>query len=179
LYAADEVQRWFAALELSPAERRDILGRTHWLLRTFGDIRVETLMVPTDPPDGRVLDRMLNRRTRTEAGFVAGFTSVAGAPALIFGRRYFWNVPSLQAPDIAAEAVAMFPAGRRPIGEVSLWSTYGLDAVTSVIAGVGWFSHGPSVDVAVGTDIRIGQIRVRPTWRLRDGGFNARVTTTF
>ena len=59
LYPGDDLQRWFGAFELSPDARREILGQTPLLFRTFGDIRVEKLMVPTDPPDGRVLNAML------------------------------------------------------------------------------------------------------------------------
>ena len=135
-------------------------------------------MVPTDPADGRVLDAMVGRRT-ADAGFVAGFKSVARAPALIVGRRYFWAVPSRHAPDIAAEAVAVFPSGRRRMVEATVWGSYSVDAITNVLVGAGWFSEGQAVDVLAGVDLRIGRFRVRPVWRLRQGALDSRVTTTF
>jgi hypothetical protein len=178
LYPVDDLQRWFGGLGLTGRDRQDVLGRTSWLYRTFGDVRIEKLMVPTDPADGRVLDAMLGRRT-ADAGFVAGFKSVAHAPALIIGRRYFWAVPSRHAPDIAAEAVAMFPSGRRRTAEATVWGSYSVDAITNMLVGVGWFSEGQPLDVLAGVDLRIGRFRVRPVWRLRQGALDSRVTTTF
>src|SRR5262245_10046526 len=58
-----------------PTDRRNIIGDTPWLTRAFGDVRVEQLMFPTDPPDGRMLDPMLRRRSRTHAGYVLGWTT--------------------------------------------------------------------------------------------------------
>lgn len=179
LYPAEDLQRWFDGFQLSQRDHREIVGRSSWVVRTFGDIRLEELMVPTDPPDGRILDAMLHRRARTEAGFVGGFTTVAHAPAVIVGRRYFWDVQSRHAPDVAAEAVALFPIGRRRVIETSLWGSYSVDAITNMLLGVGWFSESQAFDVVAGTDLRIGRFRVRPTWRLREGLFSSRVTTTF
>jgi hypothetical protein len=179
LHPADELQRWFGGLQLSRRELREIVGTTHWVMRTFGDVRVETLMVPTDPPDGRMLDRMLQRRTKTEAGFLMGFTTAAHAPAPVIGRRYFWDVPSRHVPDVAAEAVWLFPKGRRPAVEATLWSSYNVDAITNVLIGVGWFSRGRGADVITGTDLRIGRFRVRPSWRFGQHVYNTRVTTSF
>ena len=178
LYPVDDLQRWFRALELTGRDRQDVVGRTSWLIRTFGDVRIEKLMVPTDPADGRVLDAMIGRRT-ADAGFVAGFKSVARAPALIVGRRYFWAVPSRHAPDVAAEAVAVFPSGRRRMAEATVWGSYSVDAITNMLVGAGWFSEGQALDVLAGVDLRIGRFRVRPVWRLREGAFDSRVTTTF
>jgi beta-glucosidase len=56
LYPADHLQSWFQGFELSPRDRYAVLGRSPWLVRTFGDVRLENLMVPPDPPDGSVLD---------------------------------------------------------------------------------------------------------------------------
>ena len=67
LYPANDLQSWFRALELTDRDRHDVLGRTSWLYRTFGDVEIENLMVPTDPPDGRVLDAMMGRRRPTQA----------------------------------------------------------------------------------------------------------------
>ena len=136
-------------------------------------------MVPLDPPDGRALDDMRNRRTKAEAGFVAGFTSVRKRPALIFGRRAFWDVRSRRAPDIAAEALALFPNGGRPAFEATFWNSYSVDAISNILLGVGWFSKSGGADIVAGVDLRLGRFRVRPSWRLREGSFNSRVTTTF
>jgi hypothetical protein len=60
-------------------------------------------MFPTDPPDGRMLDSMLRRRSRTHAGYVLGWTTTGShVPTFLVGRRYFWEVPSRYAPDVLA-----------------------------------------------------------------------------
>jgi hypothetical protein len=164
---------------LSTADRDEIVGRTSWLVRTFGDARIENLMVPSDPANGHVLDRMLRRRSKNETGFVAGFTTVDHAPALVVGRRSSWEVPFGYAPDILAEAVALLPNGRHTLFEATVWGSYRVDAITNVMIGYGWFSESGSGSVAVGTELRIGRFKVRPSWRLNDGGFDSRVTTTF
>jgi len=178
LYPAGDLQSWFQTFELSSRDRPEIVGRSPWLIRTFGDIRMDQLMVPTDPPDGRVLDAMVNRRTRGEAGFVAGLTG-EDAPAFIVGRRYFWDVPSRHAPDVVAEAVAVLPIGRHPVVETTLWGSYSVDAITNLLVGVGWFSEHGLADVIAGTYLRIGRFRVRPTWRVRQHEFNTRLTMMF
>jgi hypothetical protein len=177
LHPSDELQRSFSGLQLSHRDRRDVVGTTPWLVRTFGDVRIEQLMVPSDPPDGRMLDNMLNRRTRTEAGFIMGLTTSSRPPALVVGRRYFWNVPSRSVPDVAAEAIALFPKGDRPAIEATLWGSYSVDAITNVMLGAGWFSSG--ADVVAGTDLRVGRFRVRPSWQFRERLYSTRVTTSF
>jgi hypothetical protein len=179
LYPAESLQRWFQDLDLSSAEREDIVGTTSWLVRTFGDVRVESLMVPTDPPNGRVLDRMVQRRSRSETGFVAGFTTVDHAPAAVIGRRTFWELPSGYAPDILVEAVALLPTDRRTLFEATVWGSYRVDAITNVLIGYGWFSESGGGSLALGTEVRIGRFKVRPSWRVSDGGFDSRFTTTF
>jgi hypothetical protein len=179
LYPGDDLQRWFSAFQLSPDDRREILGRTSLLVRTFGDVRIEKLMVPMDPPDGRMLTAMLRRRTTTEAGYVAGFTTVALSPAVVLGRRYLWRTQSGYSPDYIAEALAIFPKGGGRSFEATMWSSYSVDAITNVLFGGGWFSEGAAADVAAGVDLRVGRWRVRPTWRIRETALNARVTTTF
>ena len=55
-----------------------------------------------------------------------------------------------------------------------------IDAITNVVVGAGWFSSANDpADVLLGLDLRIGRLRVRPTWRFREGVFDSRVTTTF
>jgi len=148
--------------------------------RVFGDVRVEDLMVPADPADGRVLDRMLTRRTRTAEGFEAGFTTVYNAPALVTGKRFFWNVPSQRMPDVIADVSAIIPAGRRTQLQATLTGSYALDATTNVIAGGGWFSDGrPNADGVIGFDIRIGRFHVQPLHRLRHDGFHANLVALF
>jgi hypothetical protein len=179
LYPADDLQTWFLGFELSPRERQDVLGQSPWWVRTFGDVRLETLMVPSDPPDGSVLDAMVRRRIRGQTGLVAGITAAANSPAVIVGQRYFWNVGPRRAPDVAAEAVALFSVGRRPLMEATLWGSYTIDAITNVVIGGGWFSERQIADIAAGTDLRLGRFSVRPIWRVRERVFNARITTTF
>jgi hypothetical protein len=181
LTPAGELQDWFRQVPLSPTDRRNILGDTPWLTRAFGDVRVEQLMFPTDPPDGRMLDSMLRRRSRTHAGYVLGWTTTGShVPTFLVGRRYFWEVPSRYAPDIIGEAMALFPVGGRRIGEATVFGSYSLDAVTSVLVGTSWMSNGtPAPDVVAGVDLRIGLLRVRPTWGFRGGGFDSRLTVRF
>jgi len=178
LYPADDLPRWFAGLHLSQRERRAIVGQTSLLVRAFGDTRIEKLMVPTDPPDGSMLDTMLGRRT-AEAGFVVGFTTAAGAPALLLGRRDFWPVQSRHLPDFMSEAAAVFPGGDRPSFEATMWGSYSVDAITNLLLGVGWFSNTGTADVVGGVDFRIGRWRVRPAWRLFEHALDTRVTTSF
>jgi hypothetical protein len=110
---------------------------------------------------------------------VAGFTTVDHAPTLVVGRRSFWEVPSGYAPDLLAEAVALLPNGKHTLFEATVWGSYRVDAITNVLIGFGWFSESGSASLAVGTEIRMGKLRVSPSWRLRDGGFDSRLTTTF
>ncbi|HEY6509987.1 MAG TPA: hypothetical protein VIY56_18320 [Vicinamibacterales bacterium] len=179
LYPSDGLQRWFQDLQLSEGDLHEVVGRTPWLVRTFGDFRVEGLMVPADPADGQVLDKMLGRRSRTERGFVAGFTTVDHSPTVVVGRRAFWEVPARHAPDILAEAVAMFSSSGRTLVEATVWGSYRLDAITNVVIGLGWFSESESASMTAGVEVRIGRFRIRPAWRFRDRGFDSRVTTTF
>jgi len=179
LYPADGLQRWFQDLQLSASDRREVLGQTPWLVRTFGDVRVENLMVPADPANGRVLDQMLRRRSGTETGFVAGFTTVDHTPTLVVGRRSFWEVPARHAPDVLAEAFALVPTKGRTLFEATVWGSYRLDAITNVVVGFGWYSESGSVSGSLGLEVRIGRLRIRPAFRFSDGGFDSRVMTTF
>ena len=179
LYPAEGLQRWFEDLQLSASDRREVVGKTPWLVRTFGDVRVENLMVPADPANGRVLDQMLRRRSGTETGFVAGFTTVDHAPALVVGRRSFWEVPARHAPDVLAEAFALLPTSGPMLYEATVWGSYRLDAITNVVVGFGWYSESGSVSGSAGIEVRIGRFRVRPAFRFSDGGFDSRVMTTF
>ena len=91
LYPAGDLQSWFQTFELSSRDRPEIIGRSPWLIRTFGDIRMDQLMVPTDPPDGRVLDRDGESPHPRRGGFRRGVDErgCAGAhrrTALFLGR---------------------------------------------------------------------------------------------
>ena len=55
LHPVDGVQRWFEDLQLSEGDRHRVVGTAPWLVRTFGDVRVEELMVPADPGRGHGL----------------------------------------------------------------------------------------------------------------------------
>ena len=141
LYPINDLQEWFSTVHFSRADRHNVVGRTPFLIRAFGDVRVERLMIPSDPPDGRALDAMLRRRANTEAGFLVGFTATGEhVPTLVAGRRYFWNVQSRYLPDVMAEAVALFPVGGRRMAEATIFGSYSVDAITNVVVGVGWFS---------------------------------------
>jgi len=178
LYTVDDLQSWFQGLELSPLERETVLGRLPWWVRTFGDVRLESLWVPTDPPDGSVMDTMVQRRIRGQTGFLMGVTSAPDYPALVVGQRFYWNVGPRRMPDVAAEVVALFSASR-PVLEGTLWGSYTVDAITNVVIGGGWFSGAQAADIAAGTDLRLGRFTLRPTWRVRGRMFNTRLTTTF
>jgi len=179
LYPADDLQRWFQELQLSARDREDVVGRTSWVVRTFGDFRVEHLMAPLDAADGREFEKMLRRRKVSETGFVAGFTTVDHTPALVLSRRYFWEVPSPRYPDILAEAVAIFPNDRRTLFETTVWGSYNIDAITNALIGYGWFTERHLTSPIIAAEVRVGRFRIRPSWRLRDNGFDTRITTTF
>ena len=180
LYPVDDLQRWFERLQLSERDRLEIVGHSSWVARVFGDVRVEDLTVPNDPADGRVLDRMLNRRTRTQDGIVLGFTTMAHAPTIIAGKRFFWDVTSRRMPDVMADAVALFPNGRPTAVHATLTASYALDATTNIIAGGGWFSNSTTKeDAVVGFDIRVGRFHVRPTRGFRQHGYHATLVALF
>jgi hypothetical protein len=183
LYPAADLQRWFRGIQFTHTDLSELVGRTPWMVRAFGDVRIERLMIPPDPPDGRVLDAMLRRRAKTETGFVAGLTTTgAHVPTFIAGRRYFWAVQSRYAPDIMAEASVLLPMGTggHRKAEATILGSYAVDAITNVVVGSGWFSDGRSgQDVLAGLDLRIGRFRVRPTWRFREATFDSRITMTF
>lgn len=179
LYPADELQRWFADLELSASDREDLVGRTPWFIRTFGDMRIEELMAPTDLADGRSVDRLLRRRKNTETGFVVGFTTVDHSPTLIVSHRHFWETPWASTPDILVEGVVLLPAERRTIFETTVWASYKTDAITSLLFGYGYFTERHTASPILGAEIRLGRLRVRPNWRFADNGYDTRVTLTF
>jgi hypothetical protein len=179
LYQADELQRWYQELQLSGRDREDLVGRTPWFVRTFGDVKVEQLLAPTDAADGGAVDELVRRRTITETGFVVGFTTVDHTPTLVLSRRHFWEVPSAHSPDVLVEGVMLLPAGRRTMFEATAWASYKIDAITNVLAGFGYFTERHTASPILGAEIRLGRFRVRPNWRLADHGFDARVTTTF
>lgn len=181
LYPADDLQDSFRLAQFSSAERRTIVGHTPWLLRAVSDVRVEHLLVPSDPADGRALDAMLRRHAATHEGYFVGWTTTgAHVPTVLVGRRYFREVSSRFAPDLVAEGAALFPAGGRRLAEATVLGSYSIDAITNVVVGTGWFSNARSpMDVLAGVDLRVGLLRVRPSWRFRGGGFDSRVTASF
>ena len=76
-------------------------------------------------------------------------------------------------------SLTLFSVGRRPQAEGTLWGSYTFDAITNLVFGAGWFSARGVADIAAGSDLRVGRFTVRPTWRVRERMFNARITTTF
>jgi membrane-associated phospholipid phosphatase len=180
LYPVTDLQKWFDGLRLSSRERLDIVGRTSWVTRVFGDVHVENLMVPADPPDGRVLDRMLARRSRAQEGYEAGFTMLGKAPAGIAGKRFFWDVPSQRMPDIVADVSATVPAGKPTRLQAIVTGSYALDATTNVLVGGGWFSvAGSHPDGVVGFDVRVGRFHVQPLYRLGHDWVHANLVALF
>ena len=180
LYAIENLQRWFDSLRLSASDRRDVVGHTSLLTRAFSNVRVEDLMVPRDPADGRVLDRMLRRRPRSGLGLLAGFATLANGPGFAVGPRYTADVPSQRWPDVVAEAVVIAPRGQPPAVKTSLLGSYSIDAMASVVVGADWISRArPSADVVTGLEIHIGSFLVRPSWRLREGVFDSLVVAVF
>ena len=122
---------------------------------------------------------MLRRRSLSETGFVAGFTTVDHAPTFVVGRRSFWELPWRHAPDLLAEAVALVPNDRRVLFEATVWGSYRVDAITNFVIGFGYFSESGGVSGTAGVEVRAGRFRIRPAFRFSDGGFDARMTTTF
>lgn len=180
LYQIEDVQRWFDTLTLSEKDRRAVVGGTSFFTRTFSNVRVEELMVPHDPPDGRVLDRMLRRRPPSGQGIVAGFASLNNAPGFAVGQRLFRDIASPRWPDVAGEGVALFPSGQNPVAKVSAFGSYAIDAMTNVLIGADWISRAhPSADIVTGIEFHIGMIVVRPSWRLREGVFDSMVVAVF
>jgi hypothetical protein len=179
LYATDELQSWFQRLDLSDTDRDSVFGRSSWLVRTFGDVRLENLLVPSDPADGSVLAQMERRRIRGQTGHFVGLTAAGRSPIAIFGQRYFWNLAPRRAPDVAVEGVVLFSSDRRPLTEGTLWASYTVDAMTNVVFGGGWYSERRTADIGAGVDLRLGRFTVRQLWRSHSRTFNARVTTRF
>jgi hypothetical protein len=180
LYPIENLQRWFDALNLSARERHEVVGSTSLFTRTFSNVRVEELMVPKDLPDGRLLDRMVRRRPRSGQGLLAGFASLSDGPGLAVGPRFFGDVRSRRWPDVVAEAVALFPQGQRPVAKTSVFGSYTVDAMTSVVLGADWISGPhPSADIVTGIEFHIGMMLVRPSWRLREGVFDSLVVAVF
>jgi membrane-associated phospholipid phosphatase len=180
LYPVTDLQRWFDSLNLSTRERLDVVGHTSWVTRIFGDVRVENLMVPADPADGRMLDRMLTRRTRTQEGYAVGFTTIGRTPAPIVGKRFFWDVPSQRMPDIVADVSLIVPPGKPTRLQAFLTGSYALDATTNVLVGAGWFSAGQShANPVVGFDVRVGRFHVQPLYRLGHDWVHANLVALF
>lgn len=75
LASADDLQEWFEALHLTRADRHRIIGQTSVAVRLFGDAAIEDLMVPTDRPDGGMLQSILTRGCDSERGLLAGWYS--------------------------------------------------------------------------------------------------------
>ena len=180
LYAVSDEQRWFNGLQLTKGDRVEIVGRTSWVDRVFGDVRVENLMVPKDPANDSMLNRMLNRRTRAEGGMEVGFATTRNAPTVLVGRRFFWDVPARGVPDITANVTAALPHEGHMSTQALVAGTYALDATTNVLFGEGFFSRTPrNTDPIVGFDIRVGRFHVQPIHRLHGRGFHTTLALQF
>ena len=180
LYAVSDEQRWFNGLQLTKDDRVEMVGRTSWVDRVFGDVRVENLMVPKDPDDGRMLNRMLKRRTRAEGGMEIGFATTRSAPTAVVGRRFFWDVPARGTPDVTADVSVAMPHEGHTSVQGMIAGTYALDATTNVLFGEGFFSRTRrNTDPIVGFDIRVGRFHVQPIHRLHGRGFHTTLALKF
>jgi len=180
LYAVSDEQRWFNGLQLTKGDRVEIVGRTSWVDRVFGDVRVENLMVPKDPADDSMLNRMLNRRTRAEGGMEIGFSTTRVAPTAVVGRRFFWDLPARGVPDITADVSAALPHEGHMSIQAMVAGTYALDATTNVLFGEGFFSGTRrNTDPIVGFDIRMGRFHLQPVHRLHGRGFHTTLAWQF
>ena len=138
-------------------------------------------MFPTDPPDGRMLDLMLRRRSRRMRDTCSVDHHRSHVPTFLVGRRYFREVPSRYAPDIIGEAMALFPVGGRRIGEATVFGSYSLDAVTSVLVGTSWMSNGDAGAGRPGGCRLANRLIPRPSNMgiPGGGGFDSRLTVRF
>ena len=95
---ADELVERLGRFNLTRREWQEVVGRTPWRFRAFGNVRIEDLIMPVDPP-GRFLASMLDRRSRNEQGLLVGFTTVGNlTPAWIVSKRQFRDVHARRAP---------------------------------------------------------------------------------
>jgi hypothetical protein len=75
-------------LHLTSADRHHIIGQTSAAVRLFGDAAIEDLMVPSDRPDGGMLQSILTRGCDSERGLMAGILTALRKPAVILGGRF-------------------------------------------------------------------------------------------
>jgi hypothetical protein len=180
LYAVSDEQRWFDGLQLTKGDRTEIVGRTSWVDRAFGDVRVENLMVPKDPANDSMLNRMLNRRTRAEGGMEVGFSTTRKAPTAVVGRQFFWDLPSRGVPDITADVTVALPHEGHTSMQGLIAGTYAIDATTNVLFGEGISSRARrTTDPIVGFDIRVGRFHLEPIHRLHGRGFHTTLALQF
>ena len=157
-----------------------MLGHTSWFTRPFGVVKVEDLLVPKDPPDGRMLDHMLGRHHRVSQGALAGYGTLNNSSAFVVGGRYFNDIPSLKWPDLLIEGVAMFQDDQHVNAKVSAFGSYALDATTNVVLGADWIATARRpTDVVAGIEFRVGRLLVRPSWRLREHVYDTLVVAMF
>ena len=136
--------------------------------------------MPRDPPDGKVLDRMVGRRSRVSQGTLAGFGTLNNSPAFVVGRRYFNDIPSLRWPDFVAEGFVMFQDDQHVNAKLAAWGSYPLDATTNVLLGMDWIAHARrSTDVVAAVEFRVGRLIVRPSWRLGEGVYDTFIVAMF
>ena len=106
---------------------------------------------------------MLRRRSDSDAGFVAGFTS----PSTI-RRRWssatatFWGSLRLCARHPRRSRGAAAERQTRACSRPPSGDRISVDAITNILLGFGWFSESATPSLAVGTEIRMGKLRVHP-----------------
>ncbi len=180
LASADDLQRWFADLRPTGADRSRIIGHTSAVVRMFGDAAIEDLMIPKDPADGRMLHDMLQRSCDSERGLFGGIVAALKSPAAVVGGRI--NVPTFLpvVPGLLAEAVAIAPAHQKLRAEASLLGYFRADAILKLVGGVGFYSQDKRhIDTVAGFEVRAGRLRVRPTVRLRTGDLDTLIMFVF
>lgn len=172
LQSAEELQEWFQGPNLTESARDRSVGRTGWLFRWFGDVKVEDLRIPRDRASGDVITSMTDRRASQEGGLSIGTTLGRSLQPLAVGMRRAWITPGRWTPDLLASGQVLLDNRLGAVGtEVTALGFYQLDLVTKALAGVTWVERldipQRTLDVLVGVEFRIGRLRIRPNTTIR------------
>jgi hypothetical protein len=172
LQSAEELQEWFHGPNLTESARDRSVGRTGWLFRWFGDVKVEELRIPRDRATRDVITSMTDRRASQEGGLSIGTTVGRSLQPLALGARWAWITPGRWTPDLLASGQVLLDNRLGAVGtEVSAMGFYQLDLVTKALAGVTWVERldipQRTLDVLVGVEFRIGRLRIRPNTTVR------------
>src|SRR5262249_16979654 len=97
LESGEALQAWFSSTTLPAPVRDRIVGRTNWLFRWFGDVKVEDLLIPRDH-DSSIVRSMTNRRADREGGISIRSRLGEQSGPLAIGGRWAWGTPGRLAP---------------------------------------------------------------------------------